>query len=59
MGEQSDLIDARQRLVNAIHAMHVDQRIIVDSALANELEMAWDNYDTESQRSAASREVSA
>ena len=36
---------ARRALVDALHAMHADQRIRVDLALAHNLDVAWNNYD--------------
>ena len=43
--ETSDVVVARRRLTDAMHAMHVDQRIRVDLAAARELDAAWDAYD--------------
>ena len=40
-----ETLACRRRLCDAIHAHHVDQRVIVDSALAAELDAAWDAYD--------------
>ena len=39
------VLDARKRLVEAFHAMHVDQRISVSVELARQLDSAWQNYD--------------
>jgi hypothetical protein len=43
--ETPEVLAARRRLTDAMHAMHVDQRIRVDMEAARELEAAWDAYD--------------
>jgi hypothetical protein len=45
MTETQRVLDARKRLVEAFHAMHLDQRISVSEALATELDRAWASYD--------------
>lgn len=40
-----EVIAKRRRVVQALHAMHVDVRIRVDTDLARELDAAWDAYD--------------
>ncbi len=36
----------RRAVCDALHGMHVDQMIRVDSTLAARLERAWDEYDS-------------
>lgn len=43
--EKPAVLVARRRLTDAMHAMHIDQRIIVDEERAKELDAAWNAYD--------------
>jgi hypothetical protein len=43
--ETHQVLEARRRLTDAMHAMHADQRILVDVERARELDVAWDAYD--------------
>jgi hypothetical protein len=43
--ETPEVLEARRRLTDAMHAMHVDQRIRIDTDLAQRLEAAWNAYD--------------
>lgn len=45
MTDSNDVLAARRRLTDAMHAMHADQRIVVSEERARELEAAWAAYD--------------
>lgn len=45
MADERVVIGARRRVVNALHAMHLDQAIHVSQTLANEIDAAWSAYD--------------
>lgn len=44
-GLQEAIQNARRRLSDAMHAMHADQRILIDSERAHELSEAWDAFE--------------